>query len=239
MRAGRVLETGPVEQILSAPKHDYTKEDKGSDRMTAEPILALEAIRKVFSANGRQVRALNGVSITLGRGETLGVIGESGSGKSTLGRIAVGLEMPDEGIIRIEGTDISRLSVPKRREALRHCQMVFQDPYSSLNPRLTIGRQIGEGIFLAGASDWKEIGGAVADLLEKAIVEDAQHPYTRMLLEAVPRLGRRRSGERREAAELPVHGDEDRFEAVSPGHWILRSASATALTRQGISRLAA
>lgn len=291
--------------------------------MIKEPILALENISKVFSAGGRQVKALNGVSLDLQQGETLGVIGESGSGKSTLGRIAVGLETAGEGSLRIEGTDVSGLSVPARREALRHCQMIFQDPYSSLNPKLRIGRQIGEGIYATGVSNWKEINGSVADLLEKvglkrehadryphefsggqrqriaiaralapgprivvadepvsaldvsvqaqildllvelqtdsqlsylfishdmavvahlcdriavmhrgrivehgsteAIVENAQHPYTKSLLEAVPRLGRRRSGERHVGHELPDHHDEDKFEPVSPGHWVLRS----------------
>lgn len=289
--------------------------------MIKAPILVLENITKYFSAGDRQVRALSGVSLSLQHGETLGVIGESGSGKSTLGRIAVGLETAGAGRICIEGADVTSLAVPQRREALRHCQMIFQDPYSSLNPKLKIGRQIGEGMHAAGISSWKEIGGSVADLLEKvglkrehadryphefsggqrqriaiaralapgprvvvadepvsaldvsvqaqildlladlqrdsqlsylfishdmavvahlcdriavmhrgrivehgsteAIVENAQHPYTKSLLEAVPRLGRRRSGERHLIRELPDHRDEDKFEPVSPGHWVL------------------
>lgn len=296
--------------------------------MTKAPILTLENISKVFSAGGRQVRALSDVSLSLQHGETLGIIGESGSGKSTLGRIAVGLETAGDGRVRINGTNVAALSVSQRREALRHCQMIFQDPYSSLNPKLKIGRQIGEGLYAAGMSSWKEIGGMVADLLEKvglkrehadryphefsggqrqriaiaralapgprvvvadepvsaldvsvqaqildllgelqrdsqlsylfishdmavvaylcdriavmhrgrivehgsteAIVENAQHPYTKSLLEAVPRLGRRRSGERRVIQEIPDHRDEDKFEPVSPGHWVLRTVGDSA-----------
>src|SRR5690606_28157857 len=114
-------------------------------------------IRKTFASGGRTIHALNGVSLDLEPGETFGIIGESGSGKSTLGRIAVGLDRATEGQLFIDGTRIDDLSAPLRREKLRRCQMIFQDPYSSLNPRLTVGRQIGEGIHATGISDWRDI----------------------------------------------------------------------------------
>ncbi len=292
--------------------------------MMAKPLLRVEGLRKSFTANRRTVHALNGISLTLAEGETLGIIGESGSGKSTLGRIAVGLDTPTAGELHVEGSRIDSLPAPMRREKLRQCQMIFQDPYSSLNPRLRVGRQIGEGLLARGESDWRAINATVADLLERvglkrefaeryphefsggqrqriaiaralapnprivvadepvsaldvsiqaqildllaelkkhanlsylfishdmavvarlcdriavmhrgrivecgpvgAVIENPQHPYTRNLLEAVPRFGRRRTGQKPEPVTLPQHGDDDSFVTVAEGHRVLRAA---------------
>ncbi len=90
------------------------------------------------------MRAVDGVNLQLNRGETLGVVGESGCGKSTLARLLVGLEKPTSGTIVVRGKDISKLDGAARRRARRNIQLVMQDPYTSLNPRMTVGDIVGE-----------------------------------------------------------------------------------------------
>jgi oligopeptide transport system ATP-binding protein len=117
-----------------------------------EVVLATEDLRKhypltqgiVFKKQIGAVRAVDGVNIQLRRGETLGVVGESGCGKSTLARLLVGLEKPTEGRILLKGRDLSTVSPRDMRKVRRNIQMVMQDPYTSLNPRMTVGDIIGE-----------------------------------------------------------------------------------------------
>ncbi len=89
------------------------------------------------------IRAVDGVSFEIGRGETMGLVGESGSGKSTVGRLLLGLLAPTRGEISFDGHDIGRLHEAQLRPLRRHMQMVFQDPFSSLNPRRTVGESVG------------------------------------------------------------------------------------------------
>ncbi len=98
----------------------------------------------VFKKKVGDVRAVDGVNLQLARGETLGVVGESGCGKSTLARLLVGLEKPTSGTIVVRGQDISKLDNAGRRRARRNIQLVMQDPYTSLNPRMTVADIIGE-----------------------------------------------------------------------------------------------
>ncbi|GIM92751.1 ABC transporter ATP-binding protein [Paractinoplanes toevensis] len=98
----------------------------------------------VFRSKVGAVRAVDGVDLQLRRGETLGIVGESGCGKSTLAKLLVGLERPTSGEIMVRGDDMVRLSGPALRRARRNIQMVMQDPYTSLNPRMTVGDIIGE-----------------------------------------------------------------------------------------------
>jgi oligopeptide transport system ATP-binding protein len=98
----------------------------------------------VFKKQVGSVKAVDGVDLTLDRGETLGIVGESGCGKSTLARMLVSLERPTAGEIRYKGEDITRLSGKALKAVRRNIQMVFQDPYTSLNPRMTVGDIIGE-----------------------------------------------------------------------------------------------
>jgi len=98
----------------------------------------------VFKSTVGHVKAVDGVDLTLKKGETLGVVGESGCGKSTLAKLLVGLETATEGSIEVRGEDVTRLGKSGMRRLRRNVQMVFQDPYTSLNPRMTVGDIIGE-----------------------------------------------------------------------------------------------
>ncbi|WP_037676291.1 ABC transporter ATP-binding protein [Streptomyces griseus] len=141
----------------------------------AEPILEVRGLVKHYPLTrgvrfGRRagaVRAVDGVDLTLGRGETLGVVGESGCGKSTLARLLVHLERPTAGAIHYKGEDITRLSGRALRAVRRNIQMVFQDPYTSLNPRMTVGDIIGEPYEIhPEAAPKGERRGRVQELLE-------------------------------------------------------------------------
>jgi ABC-type glutathione transport system ATPase component len=90
------------------------------------------------------VHAVDGVSLEVRRGETLGIVGESGCGKSTTARLILGLTEPDAGTVAFEGVDVQTLTGPRRKTLRRNMQMVFQDPYSSLNPRMTVGGMLRE-----------------------------------------------------------------------------------------------
>ncbi|WP_320784925.1 dipeptide ABC transporter ATP-binding protein [Streptomyces sp. CRN 30] len=118
----------------------------------AEPVLEVSGLVKhypltrgvLFRKQVGAVRAVDGVDLTLGRGETLGIVGESGCGKSTVARLLVSLERPTAGTIRYRGEDITGLSGRALKAVRRNIQMVFQDPYTSLNPRMTVGDIVGE-----------------------------------------------------------------------------------------------
>ncbi|WP_306673325.1 ABC transporter ATP-binding protein [Streptomyces sp. UH6] len=119
---------------------------------TTEPLLEVEGLVKhypltqgiLFRKQTGAVKAVDGVDFVLGRGETLGIVGESGCGKSTVARMLVNLERPTAGAIRYKGEDVTRLSGRALKAVRRNIQMVFQDPYTSLNPRMTVGDIVGE-----------------------------------------------------------------------------------------------
>ena len=119
------------------------------------PILRLEGVRKyfaqsggvlssIFGRSGRPIRAVDGIDLQVGRGEVVALVGESGSGKTTLGEIATLLLRPSQGRIFLRDVDIVRLSARKLRRMRRHLQIVFQDPFESLNPRMTVFRTLAE-----------------------------------------------------------------------------------------------
>ena len=114
-----------------------------------DPVLDATDLHKTFTTGRigmgrRRVSAVDGVSLRLRAGESLGIVGESGCGKSTLARMLVGLERPDSGTIRVHGRDITRARGRDRRLLRRQVQMVFQDPYTSLDPRMTVGELVAE-----------------------------------------------------------------------------------------------
>jgi peptide/nickel transport system ATP-binding protein len=137
----------------------------------ATPILETVGLVKHFVARRRlfgmvdAVRAVDGVSLRVARGETLAIVGESGCGKSTLGRLMLRLIEPTAGAVLYEGEDITGFDDTRMRLLRREMQIVFQDPFSSLNPRMTVGSIVGEPIWLAGEASAAERRDRIADLL--------------------------------------------------------------------------
>jgi peptide/nickel transport system ATP-binding protein len=181
MRHGKIVELGDAKPVLENPQHEYTRalieaipsdvipEARGAE--TDTPLLQVEGLNKVFRSRGglfkpaREVHALRDVSFQLVKGETIGIVGESGSGKSTLGRCVVRLEHPDSGIMRLSGTDFMNLKGEALRRERHRVQMIFQDPYASLNPRHRVGYAIAQGPIANGVPKAKAMAQA-DDLLE-------------------------------------------------------------------------
>lgn len=134
-------------------------------------LLRVRGMRKHFPGQGHVVRAVEDVSFEIDAGEVLGLVGESGSGKSTLGRLVLRLIEPTAGRVELDGTDITALSAPQLRRFRRTMQMVFQDPYASLNPRMTIGDTLAEALLLHGICTKSEVRTRAAQLLAQVGLE--------------------------------------------------------------------
>ena len=159
MQSGRVVEIGTRNEILRRPQSDYTRmlissvpslQPPRRTPKTMAVALATERLSKTYGrkglfGRGREVNAVDGVDITVRRGETVGIVGESGSGKSTVARCIARLIEPSSGAIRIGDVDVAHLAERHLRPHRRNVQIVFQDPYRSLNPRRTVGASITEG----------------------------------------------------------------------------------------------
>src|SRR5262249_41390281 len=131
------------------------------------PLLQVDSVAKHFRGKeGRWLKAVEDVSLTLAPGETLGIVGESGSGKSTLGRLMLGLHAPTAGRVRFEGVDLAGLSGSAPRRLGGHMQPIFQAPYASLDPRFPVGASIAEPLVIHGLGDAAARRRRVAELLE-------------------------------------------------------------------------
>ncbi|GAA2984292.1 ABC transporter ATP-binding protein [Streptomyces drozdowiczii] len=145
-------------------------------------VLEADGLTKTYGGRGarkRGVPALDGVSLTLAEGETLGIVGESGSGKSTLARVLAHAHTADGGTLRLRGEDVTRPSRRALHGVRRQVQMVFQDPYASLNPRMTVGEIVAEPLIAFGIGDSDARRARVAELLELAGLDPAvagRHP---------------------------------------------------------------
>ncbi|MDB5819063.1 MAG: transporter related [Rhizobacter sp.] len=184
MRHGVVVEQGSRDDVLRRPQHEYTRAliDAVPGRHTltvaskvdanAKPLLEVKALRKTFVTRSqwfqppRTVVAADGIDLTILQGQTVSVVGESGSGKSTLGRMVMRLIEPDSGSVRIDGQDILACSAKELREVRRQVQIIFQDPFASLNPRQKVGDAIARGPIVFGTTP-VEAHEIAAGLLER------------------------------------------------------------------------
>ena len=168
LRHGRIVEHGTVEEVLRNPREAYTRElidavpkahvKSHDDKSHEAALLSVEDLRKTFTVKRgwfqppREVVAAAGISLTLHEGETVAVVGESGSGKSTLGRMIMRLTEPDSGAIRLGAQDLRQLRGEALRQARRGLQIVFQDPFASLDPRQKVGDAVARGPMAYGTS---------------------------------------------------------------------------------------
>jgi peptide/nickel transport system ATP-binding protein len=169
MQHGRIVEQGFAADVLNRPQAEYTRSllaavpslvpGQRRDFSAVPVVLGVKGLKKSFRSGGslfrggaRRVDALVSVSFDIHRGETLGIVGESGSGKSTVARCITRLLEADAGAICVDGIDIAKLSQRELRPVRRRLQMVFQDPFGSLNPRRTVGQLISEGPIVHGTA---------------------------------------------------------------------------------------
>ena len=192
LRHGRLLESGPKRRVLSAPQDPYTvgllkshpsmPEDAeamvghtmpGTRDVTAKPLIEIDDLFVRFPAPGlglfgarKPVAAVNGVSLRVMPGESVGIVGESGSGKSTLARAILGLTPLSAGHISFEGLDLAQQRAQTLARIRTEAAMVFQDPYNALNPRLTIGEMIGEVLKVQNKVSTAQIPDRIVELLD-------------------------------------------------------------------------
>jgi microcin C transport system ATP-binding protein len=179
MQAGEIVEQGPTAEIFARPRHPYTRKLLAAEQ-TGLPEPIPEAAETVAETHGLRVwfpiqrgllrrtvghvRAVNDATLTVRAGETLGIVGESGSGKTTLA-LAVMRLLPSEGRIVFLGRDVSRLSQRQLRPLRKGMQIVFQDPFGSLSPRMTVAEIIAEGLGVHGIEPGRDRRQAVAEMM--------------------------------------------------------------------------
>ncbi len=194
MHQGKVVENGPVEQIFHAPQNDYTRMLIGSvlklgrkadirvqrpaPAQALEPILQVRNLSMHFGHGKTSTKAVDGVSLSLMPGESLGIVGESGSGKTTMGRCLLRVYDPTAGAIdyrQPDGTVVDLVTANKQtlKQCRREIRMIFQDPVGSLNPRMTVAQIVGEPLLVNGLATGKVLDERVAELLQSVGLEPA------------------------------------------------------------------
>jgi microcin C transport system ATP-binding protein len=187
MNGGEIVEQAAVADLFIRPQHPYTQKllsaeprgnpltppDNAAEVMAADQVKVHFPIKKgLLRRTVDHVRAVDGVSVSVRQGHTVGVVGESGSGKTTLGLALLRLHA-SAGAIRFDGTDIQGWSAKRLRPLRRQMQVVFQDPYGSLSPRLSVGQIIGEGLSIHKMGDQAERDRMVARALEEVGLDPA------------------------------------------------------------------
>jgi peptide/nickel transport system ATP-binding protein len=194
MHHGKVVETGPVEDIFHAPKEPYTQMLIGSVTKlgrtadirlkrppipaAALPILEVRDLQLHFGSAKAPIKAVDGVSLHVMPGESLGIVGESGSGKTTMGRCLLRVYDPKAGSIayrRADGSVVDMVTADKHtlKDCRREIRMIFQDPVGSLNPRMTVAQIVGEPLLVNNLARGKELDDRVAELLQSVGLEPA------------------------------------------------------------------
>ena len=191
MQRGRIVEQASCDELFANPQHPYTQEliaaepsGLPAEAPNGAPLLEVKNLKVWFPIKKGllrrtvdHVKAVDGVEFTLPRGQTLGIVGESGSGKSTLGMAILRLT-GSKGEIRFDGANIEGLSQKAVRPLRRQMQVVFQDPFGSLSPRMSVGQIIGEGLDIHGIGDEAEREQAIIDaLLEVGLDPQTRHRY--------------------------------------------------------------
>ena len=191
MEKGQLVEQGDIHGIFKAPSHPYTRKllgavkrlnqpanDKARPDAQARSILNVENLHLrfekregLFQRVTDVVKAIDGVSFDLREGETLGIVGESGSGKTTVGRCISRAYDPDDGSVQFAGQDLLKIGGNELRNVRKHVRMIFQDPFASLNPRMTVKQIVAEPLVVNKIASGSELQDRVADLLREVGLE--------------------------------------------------------------------
>lgn len=193
MRLGEAVETGATAEVFAQPKHPYTRallaSEPSGDPVETTPgpcLLSAKGVkvsfqlrrRGFFGRPERRLIAVNGLDLELYRGETIGIVGESGSGKTTFAKSLIRLLATDAGEITWNGDRIDGLDRKAMKPLRRHMQVVFQDPFGSLNPRMTVRQIVGEALIVNGMGDKAQIRDRVAEaLIEAGLSPDIQNRF--------------------------------------------------------------
>lgn len=193
MEKGKVVESGQPKAIFDNPQHPYTQKllaaipsgQKAAGTVAPDPLIRIENLRTWFTptAGAEPVKAVDDVSLEIHRGEVLGLVGESGSGKSTLGRSILRLVPITSGQITFEGTELSALEGRTLKQFRHRMQMIFQDPYASLNPRMTVYDTLAEPLLLHGLVNKAGLDQAIRELMDnvglaRAFVRKYPHEFS-------------------------------------------------------------
>ena len=193
MEKGKVVESGEPKAIFESPQHPYTQKllaaipsgEKAADTVAPDPLIRIDNLRTWFTptAGAEPVKAVDDVSIEIHRGEVLGLVGESGSGKSTLGRSILRLVPITDGKITFEATELSALEGRTLKQFRHRMQMIFQDPYASLNPRMTVYDTLAEPLLLHGLVNKAGLDQAIRELMDnvglaRAFVRKYPHEFS-------------------------------------------------------------